>query len=240
MTVGDERQHDLARTLSVVARQLQAEASVSETLASMTSASVQSIVGADYAGITLVQKRRTVAAEAATHEVVQYCDELQNELGEGPCLDAVWQQHTVTIPDMSVETRWPRFAGEAHRLGIGSMMSFQLYVEEDNLGALNLYGVSPYAFASDAQLVGELFASHAAVALAGASESRQLNHALATRDLIGQAKGILMHRDKVDGPTAFATLVQTSQHANLKLAEVAGWLVNEHNHPGAARRPASQ
>lgn len=240
MTVGNGRQHELAQTLSAVARQLQAEASVSEVLASMTSSAVQSISGADYAGITLVQNGgKTVAAEAGTHEVIQHCDALQSELGEGPCLDAVWQQHTVMIPDMSVETRWPRFAAEAQRLGVGSMMSFQLYVERDNLGALNLYGVAPYSFAQDAQLVGELFASHAAVALAGASESRQLNEALTTRDTIGQAKGILMHRDHVDGPTAFATLVQTSQQTNIKLAEVASWLVNEHNHPGEAHRPAA-
>lgn len=139
---------------------------------------------------------------------------------------------------MSIETRWPRFAAEAERLGIGSMMSFQLYVEDDNLGAMNLYGVKPYSFTSGEQLIGELFASHAAVALSGASASRQLNQALATRDTIGQAKGILMHRENVDDLTAFNMLVEASQHANIKLSEVASWLVNKHL--DRKRRPESR
>ncbi len=225
-----EREHDLAQTLSTVARQLQSEPSVSETLESTMLAAVDTVAGADYGGVTLVnQGGRTVTARAPTHDVVRRCDELQNEVGEGPCLDAVWEQHTVTVPDMSIETRWPKFAAEAQRLGIGSMMSFQLYVERDNLGAMNLYAAAPYSFAAGEQLIGELFASHAAVALAGAHESRQLNEALATRDVIGQAKGILMHRENVDALVAFTMLVQASQNANMKLAAVARWLVDEHD-----------
>lgn len=239
MTGSEEREYELAQTLSTVARDLQDQVSLSETLTSMTKSAVESIPGADFAGITLVKGRRTVSAEAYTHETVRRCDEMQDRVREGPCWDAAWQQHTVLVPDMSVETRWPSFAAEAHRLGIGSMISFQLYVHGDNLGALNMYGVAPYSFASDAQLVGELFASHAAVALAGASESRHLNAALATRDTIGQAKGILMHRDGVDGLTAFNVLVKASQRANIKLSEVAAWVVNEHERPGQARRPSS-
>lgn len=240
VTSGNERRHELARTLSTVARQLQAQPSEAKTLDYMMPALVDTVPGADYAGITLVNKGgRTATAKAPTHEVVRLLDEVQNKVDEGPCLDAVWQQHTVTVPDMSLETRWPKFAAEAHRLGIGSMMSFQLYVEGDNLGALNLHSARPYAFSPDAQLIGELFASHAAVALAGTANSRQLNEALATRDMIGQAKGILMKQENVDGPTAFAMLVQASQHANIKLSEVASWLVDEHNQPGRAARPLS-
>lgn len=239
MTVSEDRKHELAQTLSSVAQDLQAQASVSETLSSMTKSAVDTIPGADFAGITMVEGRRTVSAQAYTHDTARLCDELQDRLRDGPCWDAVWQQHTVVVPDMSVENRWPRFANEAHRLGIGSMISFQLFVQGENLGALNMHGTAPYAFASDAQLIGELFASHAAVALAGASESRQLNTALATRDTIGQAKGILMCREGVDSTTAFTMLVQASQQSNIKLSEVAAWMVNEHEQPGHARRPAS-
>lgn len=239
MTVSEERKHELAQTLSTVAQDLQAQTSISDTLTSMTKSAVDTIPGADFAGITLVEGGRTVSAQAYTHETARLCDELQDTVRDGPCWDAAWQQQTVLVPDMSVESRWPRFATEAHRLGVGSMISFQLFVQGDNLGALNMHGTAPYAFASDAQLVGELFASHAAVALAGASETRQLNTALATRDTIGQAKGILMHRDSVDGETAFAMLVHASQQSNVKLSEVAAWMVNEHEQPGRARRPTS-
>lgn len=240
MAAQEAREHDLAQTLSAVARQLQAEPDEQATLDGIMAAAVDTVTGADYAGVTLVGKGgRTVMARAPTHEVVRRCDAFQNEIGEGPCLDATWNQHTVTIPDMSMETRWPSFAAEAVRLGVGSMMSFQLYVEGDTLGAMNLYAASPYSFAGGEQLVGELFASHAAVALAGAAESRQLNAALETRDVIGQAKGILMNRENVDALTAFNMLVHASQNANIKLAEVAVWLVDEHSTPGSAGRPRS-
>lgn len=234
------REHDLAQTLGAVARELEAQSSVSETLSSMTTAAVQTIVGADFAGITMVKANRAVSGQAHTHETARKCDELQDQLKEGPCLDAIAEQHTVLVPDMAVESRWPRFAAEALPLGVNSMMSFQLFAERGSLGALNLYGSAPYSFASDAQLVGELFATHAAMALAGASESRQLNTALATRDIIGQAKGILMHREDVDGTTAFNMLVRASQQANIKLSEVATWLVSEHEQPGRAPRPAAE
>jgi GAF domain-containing protein len=66
-------------------------------------------------------------------------------------------------------------------------VSFQLFVRRDNLGALNLYASRPHAFALAAEEVGLLFASHAAVALAGAQREEQLRFALGTRDAIGPA-----------------------------------------------------
>lgn len=86
---------------------------------------------------------------------------------------------------------------------------------------------------------GELFATRIAVALARAPQSRQLNDALATRDTIGQAEGILVQRENVDSTPAFSLLVRASQQANIKLAAVAARLVYEHERPGHAPRPVS-
>lgn len=193
MTVAQQYQgHDLARMLGEVARDLQAQPTVDETLSSMTAAAVETIEGVDHAGITLLEGGRLVSGYGYTHEVARRCDEAQDELQEGPCLHAAGQRvSTVLVPDMSVESRWPRFAARAQELGVRSMLSFLLDVDDGKLGALNLHGTAPDPFADDAQVVGELFATHAAVALAGASEARQLNTALATRDTIGKAKGLL-------------------------------------------------
>src|SRR3712207_9089476 len=88
---------------------------------------------------------------------------MQDAVQEGPCLDAVWEHETVRIDDMRTDTRWPRFAAEAAALGVLSSLSLQLFVEGDNLGALNLYARQPHAFGEESEDVGLVLAAHAAV-----------------------------------------------------------------------------
>ena len=95
---------------------------------------------------------------------------------------------------MSTETRWPEFCRQAIELGVRSLMSFQLFVRSENLGALNLYASEAGAFSEDSIEIGTLLAQHAAVAMVGAANLNQFKSALASRDIIGQAKGILMER----------------------------------------------
>ncbi|HEY6575438.1 MAG TPA: ANTAR domain-containing protein, partial [Mycobacterium sp.] len=83
-------------------------------------------------------------------------------------------------------------------------------------------------FTTDSQIVGALFAQHAALALAGSTRDDQLSDAIATRDVIGQAKGILMHRNRITGQQAFTLLVHASQHTQIKLVDVARWTVEVH------------
>jgi cell division protein FtsL len=136
-------------------------------------------------------------------------------------LDAIYVEQTVRVSNMAGEDRWPEFAKRATQLGVGSMLSFQLYVVGDNLGALNLYNREPDAFDDESEHVGLLFASHAAVAMVGAQRNEQLNRAMGTRDLIGQAKGILMERHKLTAEQAFLLLVRASQATHTKLRDIA-------------------
>ncbi|HSP38670.1 MAG TPA: GAF and ANTAR domain-containing protein [Frankiaceae bacterium] len=215
----------LAQVLSDLARSLAKESSVDETLDAMTESSVLTVPGADYAGISLVEGRRDIHSVAPTAKLVELADLAQEELNEGPCIDAIWQQRTVSVENMEAEHRWPRFAPRAVGLGVRSMLSFQLFTDGRNLGALNLYSCRPHAFHSDSVYVGGLFASHAAVALRGAQMQKQLNQAVESRDVIGQAKGILMERHTISSDQAFALLVRTSQTTHRKLIEVAELLV---------------
>ncbi len=130
-------------------------------------------------------------------------------------------EQTVRVSDTASEDRWPEFAKRAAQLGVGSMLSFQLYVVGDNLGALNLYNREPDAFDDESEHVGLLFASHVAVAMAGAQRNEQLIRAIGTRDLIGQAKGILMERHKLTAEQAFMLLVRASQATHTKLRDIA-------------------
>lgn len=109
--------------------------------------------------------------------------------------------------------------------GAAGRLSFQLYVEGDNLGALNLFSRTAGAFTDQSEHVGLIFAAHAALAYAAAQKQSKMSPTVTTRQLIGQAEGILVERHKITGAQSFALLVQASQGSNLKLREVAERLI---------------
>lgn len=195
------------------------------TLQGVVRAAVALIPGVDEGSISVVMARRSVTSQAASAELPRVVDALQEETGQGPCLDAVYEQHTVRVRDMRTEQRWPLFAARAAAAGAGGMLSLQLYVEGDNLGALNLYSRRAGVFDDESEHVGRLFAAHAAVAYAAARKEADLDRALETSRLIGQAQGILIERHKLTGEQAFALLVAVSQRRNVKLRELAEELV---------------
>jgi GAF domain-containing protein len=218
---------DLAETLGALAQEMQAQSDTPATLRSIVDASITLVPGARWAGISLIRKRHVIP-QAPSDLLVAELDQLQTDLGEGPCLSALRDHHTVHIDDMAAETRWPRFVRAAVERGVRSLLSFQLFVREENLGALNLYSDGVATFTEESVVIGELFAQHAAVAMVGAAERTQFHSALASRDAIGQAKGILMHRDQLTAFEAFELLVRTSQNVNMKVVNIAHWLIDDH------------
>ncbi|MGW0177946.1 GAF and ANTAR domain-containing protein [Nocardia sp. NPDC003345] len=224
---------DLAAQLGDLARYLESLDDGEATLQGIVDTAVQTVPGALYAGLSVVARRQAMTTPIASAELVHAVDRAQIELEQGPCLDALYKRHTVALPDTGTENRWPLFAGRAAALGVGSMLSFQLYVVGDDLGALNLYAARPHSFGADSERIGLLFAAHAAVAMAAAQQVSQLKRAIDTRDLIGQAKGILMERHKLTADQAFALLVRASQHTNTKLADIAEYLCHSGELPPA-------
>jgi GAF domain-containing protein len=225
--MADQPLESLAEVFGDLAVEMQAQKGSSDTLQSIVEAAPKVVPGARWAGISLVQGTKIVS-EVPTSRSVAELDQLQSDLNQGPCLTALRDYHTVHIDDMRTETRWPDFGREAQQRGMRSMLSFQLFVRSENLGALNLYSDEPGAFSEDSFLIGEILAQHAAVAMIGAAAETQFENALATRDVIGQAKGMLMQRDNLTGLQAFSLLTRASQQSNIKLVDVARWLVNEH------------
>lgn len=220
----------LGQVLSVAAENMSGSRSGSEedTLALIVRGAVATVPGAEHAGVSLLRSDGSIISYTPSSETVSEVDQLQSTYREGPCVTALWDEHTVVVHDLTAESsRWPRFAPEAASQGVASMLSFQLFTRGDTLGALNLYSGKPESFTLEAQNLGGLFASHAAIALAGAQHVTQLHQAMASRDLIGQAKGMLMERFDLDAAAAFAMLVNSSQHTNMKLVDVARWLTGE-------------
>ncbi len=220
---GDGQRSDLemARIFGDVARALVAEDTLQDTLDRIVQLAVDTIVGCDFAAVSLMERRKIHTA-ASTGDVPERVDALQYEVDEGPCLDAIKDHEVVQVDDLSKEQRWPRFSPRTvDETKIMSMLSFRLFSEEDTMGALNLYSFDANAFEDGATDVGSVFAAHAAVAMVGARQQEQLENALKSRDVIGQAKGIIMGRDGVTDDEAFDRLKRASQRVNLKLTEVA-------------------
>jgi GAF domain-containing protein len=224
----------LAAASSDLARSLQSvHGDVEATLQTITSRVLAGVAGTEHAGITLVTDTGTLESRAATGPLPEKLDALQGEVGEGPCLQALWAQQTVRVDDLATDGRWPGFTARAVEAGVGSMLCFQLFVRGRNLGALNLYAGRPHAFGQDSEVVGLVFATHAAVALSAAQEIEQLRTAMDSHTVVGQATGILMERHRLSAEEAFAVLSRASQDSNTRLREVARRVVVTGSFPGA-------
>lgn len=217
---GDDIEAGLARQLGQLAREMQSAPDMAGLLQHITDAAVLEIDGADHACISLVE-RGVVRTEAATDEVVKRIDKRESELQEGPCITSLRSEVTVRSDDFEREDRWPRFVAAAMEEGIRSMLAVQLFVRDDNLGALNIYGDRADAFTAHDETIAMLLAVHAAIAMKASSTESNLRAALDSRDTIGQAKGILMERFKISSIEAFHLLVVASQRSNRKLRDVA-------------------
>ena len=208
--------------------------SVHETLQRIVDLAVQTIPGCEHAGVSIVQRSK-IATPAASDAVPLRVDAIQYEVGEGPCLNAIAESQTFTTDDLAEEVRWPKFSARAQdETGVTSMLAFRLFARGHTLGALNLYSKKRAAFGDDAHEIGALFAALAATALAAAQTEEGLNVALRSRDVIGQAKGILMERHRITDDQAFEMLKRASQRLNLRLAGVAEGVARTGESPAPA------
>jgi GAF domain-containing protein len=217
--------NELAEKLGELARAMEDETGLEHTLNAIVHAAAETVPGADEASISsIVRRGREVRTVAAAGELAGAVDQAQYETGQGPCLETLYEQETVRLSDLRGEQRWPEFTKRAGELGVRSMLAVQLFVEGEDLGALNLHSRRHDAFGDESEQVALMFAAHAAVAFAGAKAEEQMQRAVNSRDLIGQAKGILMERYKISSDQAFRLLVVASQSTNIKLFDVAEYL----------------
>lgn len=232
-----DRGVELAQIFSDIARVLQADRSVAQTLERIVELAVQTIDGCDWAGHSYIQGAR-ITTPVATDDIPRQVDRIQQEVNEGPCLDSIRTHATYRTGDLAAETRWPLFATRTvAETGVRSVLSFRLFIDETTLGALNLYSGRTDAFDDDDVAVGTVFAAHAALALSSAVHEEQLAKALEGRDVIGQAKGILMAREGVTADGAFDILRRGSQRLNIKLRELAEQMTGTSDGPAAQGQP---
>jgi ANTAR domain/GAF domain len=196
------------------------------TLDRITAAAVEVIPDVELASITIKHADGRLETFAPTDDVLLDVDAAQYELQQGPCYEAAVDSVHVTAPHLAEDPRFPQYAPVAVGAGIQAQAGIRLFDARASNGALNLYGSRPGAF-TDLGDLGPLFAHHAATALAYAREITQLQEALRTRQLIGQAVGMTMERFGLDDARAFGFLARLSQDNNVKLRVVAERMLAE-------------
>jgi hypothetical protein len=186
------------------------------------------IPGAQYAGVTVTRNAKHIDTPAATHKWPILLDEIQQLHHEGPCLTAAWEEKTIHVADLETDVRFPLYRRDAlEQTPIRSVMAFQMFIVGETMGALNVYAEQPRAFDKASRDIGLIFAAHSSVAWNSARRDEQFKRALASRDTIGQAKGMIMERYGVDAVQAFAVLRKLSQDSNVPLVQVAEELVTK-------------
>ena len=220
----------LAAAFAAIAEHLYASDSYDQILQRIAEAAVLTVSGCDMASITVDDNGRYRTASTTDPDATSV-DQAQYDANEGPCLDATTTPvvYAQSFPDR----RWPILAARPTEFGVQSVLSYRLTgaarsTGDPGDGSLNSYGVVPDAFDDQAQEIGLILAAHATVAAGAVHERtalRRIEHhlqiALSSRDVIGQAKGILMERLKLPPEEAFDVLRRSSQRLNEKLRDVA-------------------
>lgn len=237
-----EHEMELATAFADVARQLQCQDNPQETWQRLVELANELVPAFEHAAVSLVHGGERVETVAATDDVPRIVDRIQYETGEGPCLSAIREEEMFLVQDLSAETRWPAFIERVVKeTGVAAMVSYRLFVQEETLGALNIYSHETDAFDERAQALGCVLAAHAAVAMSAAQDQQhaeQLEEALESSREIGTAVGILMVQTKVDRDRAFQALAEGSMRMNIKLRDLARRMVLAEEENNRAKRDA--
>jgi len=209
-------------TVEQLVRTMRVQANDADDLVSrIVGEAVRLVPPARHAGVIVTDPDKNLRTVFASDMVPRQLDELQMQLGTGPCLTAARKQIVVRMHDIAADTRWAEFRSAAQSCDVGSMLCVPLYIDQRLLGTLSLYGAQPDVFRVGVEPIARLLATVSAVALADSFQRERIERALRNRDLIGQAKGILMSRHGVPADAAFELLRAHSQRTNSKLVAVA-------------------
>jgi GAF domain-containing protein len=219
---------------AVLAQRLRDGRSVDAIQEIVVESAVELIEGCDRAAIGVLEGDSFRTA-AATDDVMRLVDQLQNEVGEGPCLEASTDGIIQVDNDIASGSRWPRLAAAVlERTPVRAMMGVPLIDEGHRSGALNVFADRDGVFDDEAVANAAILASFASVATAGARQSQrasELEAGLATNREIGAAVGILMATHKISQDDAFAMLSTASQRLNRKLRDIASSIVHGDQNP---------
>lgn len=208
-------------------------AGIEETLSRLIASSLGLVPGADCAKVSVFEDGR-LRTLVASSQLAASLDSAQQVAGHGPCLDAIRTRAAVCCNGLGTDARWPRFARHAATAGVRSVLSCPVDVPGGVGATLSLFGVRTEIASGPSEAIGALLADHAALVFLNGRQASQFRTALASRDVIGQAKGMIMERFGVDASRAFAMLRRISQETNTPLRDLAARLA------GSTRKTARE
>jgi GAF domain-containing protein len=193
----------------------------------VTTAAALKLPAVDYASIMLVGQGAVIRTLASSDGYPRHLNKLQQRYREGPGLEAACERQARRVDDLNGERRWPNFSDEAVSVTpIRSILSVPLFTHHRSKTALNLYADQPYAFGAEGEVIGLAFASDAEAVLEIGRREKRYRKVLTNRDVIAQAKGILMELFAIDPVTAISLLAQLSKDRGQPVSAVARGLVS--------------
>ena len=218
---------DLSAAMSQMAGLVLSRETVDTAMELVTSLAATATSGTVGAGVTVVDEHGK-RSRAASNQAVERADALQYELDEGPCLTAWRTGELVRIDDTTTDARWPRWNDAVQSLGVRSVLSAPLIVAGESIGAMKVYCERPLNYGPHDEQIMRLLAGQAAILLANSQSlqearrlGRQLADALASRDVVAQAMGVLLAQGATSRQDAFAALAAAARRAERPVEDVA-------------------
>jgi GAF domain-containing protein len=195
---------------------------------------VVAVLGADGAGVSLTHNGHDLSFVTATDADITAIEEEQVSTGQGPCHEAFRQGRATAVEDLArTDPRWPDFRRGALSLGARAILGLPMPAHGRRIGALDIYRRDPHRWTEEEIQVGQLLADTAAGYVLNAirlSNTRtladQLQHALDSRVVIEQAKGVLSERHKLDPDEAFRRLRAHARSSRIRIQQVGRAVVN--------------
>ena len=227
------REHALADTFILLADTLVDDYDLFELFDQLLRACIE-LLGVSAAGLLLDDQRGNLAVVASSSEETRLLEIFQLANDEGPCLECVRNGQPVTSNDLAAEDeRWPLFAPRAREAGYSSVSAVPLRLRDEVIGGLNLFQSGREPVTADQRRLAQAFADVATIGILqrrtvhrSALLAEQLQHALNSRIVIEQAKGVIAERRDVNMDTAFSTLRRYARDHNAKLNDIANAVVN--------------
>jgi GAF domain-containing protein len=186
------------------------------------------VLGVSAAGLLLTDGQDTLQVVAASSERTRLLELFQLQTDDGPCVECFRSGQPVSVPDMTVDGRWPRFAAAAAKAGFAAVHAVPMRLRTEVIGALNFFNAQPGEIDTETLRIGKALADVATIGLLHQRAIRrsdvlteQLQGALNSRVLIEQAKGVIAERMHVDVEEAFVVLRTRARSSNRRLVELA-------------------